>query len=432
MRSILSLFNRPRAARDLPGATKRTMAAIVVLLTAGCASVPVAPFQAFSQSLVELNQGSDKALADLVPLSENRFKRELAAELEEGAGEGEEESLLESMQIATDPSTPFTLKAAPLFLKMEQFKMGVNQVTGSLVTYSQLLLQLADPELLSQETFDDLATDLNAHAFNAMSTMNTDPSEQAQSDVALFSQLAIAATQAYLQSERKDDLIDAIEANQAGVANLAKEMQRAVVIIAQATVNEYMADYLVLARKVIVKSTRERAIDELISLNRNHIRQIKTLHALHQAYGKIPAAHAELAKAVAEPKRELSTIINVMETGKRLQAGYDQALAANKAESAQAKADRASAQADALEAEAEAAALRSATANLAAVHARIEADADPDNEDKERVAKELEEAAKALKEEAEKKKASARELRAAADIVQQRADEIKKRLIGAP
>jgi hypothetical protein len=356
----------------------------------------------------------------------------LAEELEEGGGEGEEESLLESMQIATDPSTPFTVKAAPLFLKMEQFKMGVTQVTGSLVTYSQLLLQLADPELLSQETFDDLATDLNANAFKAMSTMNTNPSGQTQSDVALFSQLAVAATQAYLQSKRKDDLIDALEKNQTAVANFAEEMQRAVVIIAQATVNEYTADYLVLARKVVVKSSRERAVEELISLDRNHIRQIRMLQALHQAYGQIPAAHAELAKAVAEPKRELSTIINVMETSKRLQAGYDQALAANKAESAQAKADRASAQADALEAEAEAAALRSATAGLAAVRARIEADADPNNEDKERAAKELEEAAKELKEEAEKKKAGARELRAAADIVQQRADEIKRRLIGAP
>lgn len=432
MGSILFLSNKPTAVRDLSRSIISSMFAIVVLLTAGCASVPVEPFQAFSQSLVELNQGSDKALADLMPLSENRFKRELIEELEGGDGEDNEESLLESMQISTDPSTPFTIKAAPLFLKTEQFKIGVNQVTGSLVTYSQLLLQLADPELLSKKTFDDLATDLNANAFQAISTMNTDPSEQMQSDVALFSQLAIAATQAYLQSKRKSELINALEKNQIAVANFAKAMQRAVVIIAQATVNEYLANYPVLARKAVVKSTRTKAVDELIALNRNHIRQIKTLQALHQAYGKIPAAHAELAKSVAEPKQGLSTIINVMETGKWLQAGYDQALAANRAESAQTKADKASAQADALEAEAEAAALRSAIANVAAVHARIEADADPDNKDKERVAKELEETAKELKEEATKKKTSAQELRAAADIVQQRADEIRKGLIGAP
>ena len=424
------------------------MIIILVLFTAGCGSVPVEPFQAFSQSLVELNQGTDKALADLVPVSEARFKRELAEELEEAdkaieegeadeegeaeeegeADEEEEDSHLESLLLSTDDNSPLTVKAAPLFLKTEQFKIGASQVTGSLVSYSQLLLQLADPELLPQSTFDDLAKDLNGNASNAINTMTTDPSEQAQSNVALFSTLAVAATQAYLESKRKADLVKALKENQSTVSDFAKAMQRAVIIIAQLAAQEYQEGSIVLARNVIAKTNRQKAIEDLITLDRNHIQQVKSLQALHQAYGKIPAAHAELAKAVAEPKEGLSTIINLLETGKRLQAGYDQALAANKAQSAQAMADRASAQADALEAEGEAAALRAASANVAAVQARIEANSDPEDERKEQVAKELEETAKNLKEEAENKKTSARELREAADVVQNKADEIKKGL----
>ncbi len=410
----------------------RTMLVIAALFVAGCGNVPVEPFQAFSQSLTELSEGSDKALADLVPLSERRFKRELLEELEGGGPEDGEESLLESLQITMDANSPFAVKKAPLFLKTEQFKLGVNQVTGSLRTYAQLLLQLADPDLLSQKTFDDLATNLNANAFQALSAMNTDPSASAQRDVALFSQLAVGATEAYLKSKRKSDLIDILEKNQPAVAHFAEHMQRAVYIMAQATVNEYVATYPVLARKALIKNTRIKAIDEWIALDRNHIRQIKTLQALHEAYGRIPAAHAELTKVVAEPQEGLSTIISVMETGKRLQAGYDQALAANKADAAQAQADKASAQADALQAEADAAALRAGAAHIAAIQARVQADDDPDNEDKQRAAQELEEVANELNRNAEKKKARAQEMRKAAVGMQQRVDEIRKGLIGAP
>ncbi len=58
---------------------------MTILLLAGCGSVPVQPFEAFSQSMLELSQGTDKALAELIPVSEARFKAELIESLDEAS-----------------------------------------------------------------------------------------------------------------------------------------------------------------------------------------------------------------------------------------------------------------------------------------------------------------------------------------------------------
>lgn len=432
MCNITFLFLKMRLFFYRSESTNNTKVLILILLlTSGCSSIPTEPFKAFSNSLVELSIGTDKALAELIPLSEKNFKRDLIKELDSGRVSSGQDSLLESLAISTDLST-ITVKVAPLFLKTEQFKIGTGHVTKSLVMYSQLLIQLSDPELLSKKTFNDLAIDLNANAFQAVSTMNTDPSERTLKKIALFSQLAIATTQSYLQSKRKSELVNALEKNQQTVDEYAKAMQRAVKIMTKSINVEYLMNYRLLIRNASIKNTRIQGVDDLIALDRNYIRQIKTLQALYQAYGDIPSAHAELAKVVSVPEKGLSKIIHIMEAGKQLQAGYDSSLAFNKSENAQAKADMASAQADALEAQAETAVLRFANANVLAVNARIEANAEPNNNDKEVAAQQLEKNAKDLKAEAEKKKTSAQELRAAANAVQQSVDEIKKRLITVP
>ena len=205
-------------------------------------------------------------------------------------------------------------------------------------------------------------------------------------------------------------------------------MQEAVDIIAKLNLNEYDIAFGELQQNALAEQTRGQAIEELIALDRDYINQMTTLTALRGAYRQLPEAHNELAKAVNDEGQGLSTIINVLETGKRLQAGYDQALTANKAAAVQAEADKASAQAAALEAQAESAALEAAMAKLAAEQARIDAAANPDDEEKQNLARDLDAAATAAEEEAATKAANAQELRAAAEAVQERADDIKRRL----
>jgi hypothetical protein len=404
---------------------------IVYLLLAsafasGCAPLPTSPFQSFSESLVALKDGTDQVLGAIAPQAETRFKREAIAELETAyeTGEAPDEPLIDTLLLESSGS-PLAISAVPLFLKLDQFRLGASQTTGALVGYARLLQQLSSPDLLPAATFNQLATDLNSNAMQALNSMSSAPGQQAQANVALFSQAAIAALQAYLQSKRKEALAGALATNQKAVSDFAGLMQSAVNIMALAAQNEYNANFQDINKRALVAATRAKAIDELIALDRAYVAQVRTLQDLRDAFGKVPAAHEQLAAVVEGSGQSLSAVVSVLEAGKRLQASYGQAAAANRVASADAVAAAAAARADAREAQAETAALRAASANAEAVEARLAASADPHSQTKAANATALKEQASALAEEAERLRSEAVELRTAAGVVRQRADDIK-------
>lgn|SRR5215813_1286767 len=122
---------------------------------AGCASVKPAPFQAFSQSVQQLREGTDKALATNESMATERFMREA---LETTAPPRPKSSTVEQLRLVIDQTKPFSWGAekAPLFIKAEQFRRGVGQATNALMTYSELLVRISSPDLLPQSTFDQL------------------------------------------------------------------------------------------------------------------------------------------------------------------------------------------------------------------------------------------------------------------------------------
>ena len=316
----------------------------------------------------------------------------------------------------------------PLFLKVEKFKEGTRQMTGVFVTYTELLLQLTSPELLPKETFDQRATDLNGNVYDAVSTISGEPANPKQ--VAFFSTVAVAAVESYLESRRKSKLIEALNDNQTFIEKFAGHMQKGSINAAQLLQQEYdekAQDYL---RMAVSETTRREAIQNLISLDRRFLEEISTFHSMYQAFGQIPNAHRELLKTVKNPERKLSSIITLLEEGKRLESNYNKSLASNKAKAAQAIADKAMAQADMLEAEADAAQLRASSVKVKAVKARSEADEDSSNAEKKSRAEDLEKTAQELQEEADRKKTRTKEAQEAADEAQKQANEIKKKLLG--
>lgn len=404
---------------------------IFPLLT-GCSSVKPAPFQAFSQSVQQLKLGTDKALETNQAMSSVRFLREAVRTT--GTGDTKR---VEQLRLRIDEKNPFSIdpKTIPLFMKAEQFRHAAGRAMGVFATYAELLVRLSSPELLPRETFDKMTSDLNANAYDAALSFGSSTPPDPQK-VALFSTIAVALTREYLESKRRAKLVDALGSNQPNVNAFAQHMREGVKIAAIHAAQEYDEESQELFRNMVTRTgpasepDRRNAIQALIELDRKYLDQVNVLQSLYDAFGQLPNAHAELINATANPDLNVSTIVALLEEGKRLEGLYDKSLVVNKAKATQAIADRAVAIADKLEAEAETAQLRADRALVEAEKAKSQVTTDPADAKKKTLVTELQERAQKLTEDAENKKKRASDARETALEAQKQADEVKKKLPG--
>jgi hypothetical protein len=404
---------------------------LLSLLGACAGKVPPEPFDKFSLALVKLDAGTEDAFARFDQMSEDRFLREAVEE----TGAGDPDHKVEKLRIKIDSTDPFAWRVEPglLFLKIEQFKTGAKQMTEALVSYSNLLKELASPELIPVETFDQLAADLNANANDAITTISQESPDADQ--LALFSTLAAESARLYLEHKRRSDLITALTENQSTVERFATHMQQGVETMADIAAQEYGVEYQEIASNffqgtsLATEIVRKQTLQNLIALDREYIDDLGTFSTLHHDYGLIPGAHRDLAQSLSNKELQLTSIIALLEAGRRLERNFDQAVVVNKSREAQAVADQALAQARVLEAEADAAQLRAAAAEVEAINAKAKADVDPGNAQKRAKADDLQRTARELRELARVKQASADEARTAALATQVTANEIKARLL---
>lgn len=399
------------------------------LFLAGCASVKPAPFQEFSQSIQTLKEGADKALEANETKSSDRFMREALSTV--AAGNPEK---VEKLRFEVKSDDPFSLNPGnmPLFMKAKQFRDAVRSSISVVEGYADLLVRLSSPELLPRETFDKMASDLNANAYDAVSSLAGTGNIPDPKQVAIFSTIAVKITQEYLESKRRSKLVEALTSNQTNIDDFSQHMRKGVLIIATHSAHEYDEESQELIRKLITdtgpapESDCRGAIDELIELDKKYLAQLGVLKSLYHAFGKLPSAHAELATAAANPDVSISTIVGLVEDGKHLKGVYDKSLAVNKVKASRAIADRSVAMADKLDTEAEMAQKIAVSAQAEADKAKSEADAAPSDSTKQERASRLQDRAKRLKDVVESRKKKAAEARAAADEAQKQADEIEK------
>ena len=407
----------------------RTLFYLLLALVSGCGTVKPEPFQAFSQSVQQLKIGTDKALETNESMSSDRFLREAlqtTAKLDDRR--------VEQLRLAVDSKNPFALgkSTIPLFMSAEKFRQSAAQALGVFASYSDLLVRLSSPELLPRATFDKMTENLNANAYDAALAVNDkipDPKE-----VALLSTVTVALTREYLESKRRSKLVEALTASQPTVDAFADRMRMAVSIAARNAAQEYTEEFQELYRKLISgavaapEAVRREVIHDLIELDRKYIQQLAILQSLYNAFGQLPTAHSELIKAAENNDFTMTTVVAVLEEGKRLEGLYDKSVAVNKVKAAQALADRSTALADKLDAEAESAQLRADRAATEAEKAKGLADANPSDIEKKTRATELQELAKKLKDEADAAKKKAADARVSAREAQKQADEVKKKL----
>ena len=293
--------------------------ALAILGVAGCASISPAPFTAFTTSIQQLRDGADASLSVVHERTRDRYIAE--------AAEGDV-AKVQALLLTQPPADPFGWASAnpPLFLKAERFREGVYRLNSVLVGYAGLLGQLASPELVSSEKFEQLAKDLNGNMRNAVQALGV--SSPSNKEIAIFSTLATTAFRVYLQNKQRTSLLEALNSNQPAIQNAAELGASAVRLTAAALRHEYDLGSAKLANLVakptVSNSQKQKAITDLVEIDEKFIKEMSMLRILHQSYVAVPAAHLELATGVADPKLGLPMVIELLENGRELYRLYQE------------------------------------------------------------------------------------------------------------
>jgi hypothetical protein len=288
-------------------------AVLAILGAAGCASVSPAPFATFATSIQRLREGADGSLSVVYGHTRNRYVAEATA------GDIARIDVLLLIQPAGDPFG-WVSPDPPLFLKVARFREGVHRLNSVLVSYAGLLRQLASPGLVGSEKFERLANDLNDSLRAAVRVLAIPaPPDK---EIAVFSTLGTAAFQAYLKNRRRESLIKALDSNQSAIQEAAELGASAVRIAAMALRNEYNHNSAKLAALIanptLSAPGKQAALRGLIGIDEKFIKEVSVLRTLHQSYVALPAAHRELATEVADPKRGLPMVLELLENARGL------------------------------------------------------------------------------------------------------------------
>ena len=292
---------------------------LAIFGVAGCASISPAPFAAFTTSIQQVRDGADASLGLVHERARDRYVAEAAAG---------NVAKVEGLLLTQPDGDPFGWASPdpPLFLKVARFRDGVHRLNSVLVAYAGLLGQLASPDLVSPEQFEQLARDLNANLRTSAQALGV--SAPSNKEIAIFSTLGTAAFQAYLKNKQRSSLLKALDSNQPVIQDAAELGASAVRITAMALRNEYNHSSATLAiafaKPKLSDSEKQATLRELIELDETFVKEISVLRTLHQSYTTLPAAHQELAAGLVDPKRGLPMILELLERARDLNRLHDE------------------------------------------------------------------------------------------------------------
>jgi len=291
-------------------------------LLAGCATVDPQPFSEFSLAVQELRDGADGALSVSNESNRERYIEHVAKQSQTSAGRDDVLNLFVE-SVKADPFG-WQMRKIPLFMMSKRFQAGVYALNSSLVAYAELLKNLAAPEAVSKETFDNLARDLDAGLSAAAGQLEV---KEADQELAMMSAAARQAAYSYLNNKRSKSLEKIVEANQVNIAAIAGRLQEALRLSAENLRTAYRAEGMALAKKLTPGAddspgSRGKTVKQFVELNEEYVGRLETLRALNRSLDTLPNAHRELAQAIKRPQMKLSSIRDLAKQGKALNKLY--------------------------------------------------------------------------------------------------------------
>ena len=214
-----------------------------------------------------------------------------------------------------------TLFSQQLHLEVAHF---LTTIFGSIYhDRGYLLVKLSGGELVSTDTFDQLAKDINKNASDAATALKiTVPS----GNMALISTAASEAARLYIEHKRQGYLIDAIKNNQDLVQQYS-DACIALIHIMRGNLKAYYADKLEPIKVAWNASSgkgRQQQTESMLSLNEQFATALGVLQELEKTYTALPKAHAELTKSINNPSLDLEGVQQLYSSGMRLQRLYSE------------------------------------------------------------------------------------------------------------
>jgi len=289
----------------------------VVLIFSGCATVKSTAFNKFRNAMQEAQTGADVAMNINYNWARSGYIDNFSIS---------DDLKFSSLIIKVEEAYNWSMKKPPLFLTIKKTQFALNELNESFLGYANLLSKLAGKELVSTETFDQLATDLNTNASNAAKSLNLEVSSQGLS---IFSILASEAARLYIENKRQEHLLDAIKLNQTNIESYSDSCINLVRTMRGGIKSYYVDRYNPIQEMWPSKENsnvkrKKLLIEAMLNLNDKFTSALLILEELEKAYIALPKAHGNLTKAITDVKFNSEGIQNLYSSGKRLQKLYEE------------------------------------------------------------------------------------------------------------
>ena len=301
--------------RGIPKA-ESIFAYVLLLLIFGCATLSPEPFNQFSSSVKEAQTGIDEGMTITYNWTRAGFLEGFSSDQNANFS-----------QLIIVPGKGYdwqwTIDPQPVYLTIRKTQLAVLELTSAFVDYASLLAKLAGNELVSTETFEQLAKDLNKNANDAVKALKLDVST---TNIAILSTAASELLRSYIENKRQEYLRDAILDNQQNIQDYSNICISLIHTI-RGAIKTYYAERYEPIRIAWDSSTGVKRLKEtqkMINLNEQFVDTIRVLQELEIAYSSLPKAHADLAKSIENPTLSLDDIQTLYSSAKRLQRLYNE------------------------------------------------------------------------------------------------------------
>ncbi|MFP5223626.1 MAG: hypothetical protein ACLGSA_15145 [Acidobacteriota bacterium] len=320
---------------------------VVAALPLGCAKVQPEPFAKFSASMQELRAGTDQASSVVGTWSLDRTTVELVSLSPNEAVTRISKFLINCDRVkGTFDPLACRSESEPLFIKVDRFRRGFYALNTALISYGTALQMLASPDLVDSKTFDKLRTDLNGNLIQAAKQFGVTSvmvgTEQFKVEgFALFTTISTEAGRGIIEQRRKNQLVRILKENQSqiaavaalgyeGASNLGTELRNEYGLLAESLV--YQSSGFSSNRTPSPssnESSRRKAFDQLMALNKLFATNLEVIDALHRAYSTLPAAHTALSMDLESSTTGWAAMQDIFREGQRLFAIYNELAKAN-------------------------------------------------------------------------------------------------------
>lgn len=319
--------------------TKCALAGVALFATitsmAGCTAPRHGPFAAYRDAVEVLQESAERSVRIEADEARRAFIEEASAS-DQAAASAVAEGL--RLRISDASSFAYNPPATPaVFLSMEAASQTLGHLNEAVALHAELLAQLAAGDLTSPEAIDAFAARVNAAGADFVQGLNQASGmiggetalviHAPPEDLALVSTVVAEAFRQHLLRSQSDALRRAITAGEPAMRVYAESAQTLIEAAAIGERQRYTARIAAVQEALetggLQPQKRRKHVEEAIALYETFVARMAALETLHEAYGRLPEAFAELSDAAGGAVRSGEDLLLLARDARLVARRYD-------------------------------------------------------------------------------------------------------------